>query len=69
MNQTTIKQTPIKQTPRGEYFKLRATDTARVWVRGEYDRASKRYECYAADDVNEFIYLKGTRAAFVGFTY
>jgi hypothetical protein len=64
-----MNQTTIKQTPRREYFKLRATDTARVWVRGDYDRATKRYECQAADDMNEFCYLKGTRAVFIGFTY
>lgn len=64
-----MDHTTIKQMLRGEYFKLRATDSARVWVRGDYVRGEDRYECHAADDVNEFIYLTGARVVFVEFTY
>lgn len=64
-----MHQTTIKQTLRGEYFKLRATDTARVRIRGDYISSEFRYECQAADDMNKVTYLKGTRVVFVGFTY
>lgn len=60
--------TTMAQCPKGEYFK-RTADAKRVWVRGEYNRSSKRYECHAADDVNQFIELAGNRVVFIGFTY
>lgn len=35
------KKTQVNKVNQGAYFKLRPTETAPVWVRGEYDKASK----------------------------
>lgn len=32
------KKTQVNKVNQGTYFKLRPTETAPVWVRGEYDR-------------------------------
>ena len=34
------KKTQVNKINQGTYFKLRPTETAPVWVRGEYDKAS-----------------------------
>lgn len=65
----TAVETPIRKTVKGEYVRLKNTDTAPVWVRGHYDRVSKSYALYRADDVNHETFVKGTRKVFVGFTY
>lgn len=60
--------TKIKDLPKGEYFKK--TETAKaVFVRGEYDRSSKLFECHAFDDINKVIYLNPNKEVFAGFTF
>ena len=44
----------LRDVPEGGYFKLTPTDTAPVWVRGEYVRGEKKYECWRYDDINDF---------------
>ena len=72
MECTVIK---VKELKKGDFFTLKdVTDTAFipnniVWVRGEYDRSSKKYECYKYDDVSHFSYFKGDRKVFTEFTF
>lgn len=35
------KKTQVNKVNQGTYFKLRPTETAPVWVRGEYDKVSR----------------------------
>ena len=63
-----MTQTPIKATQAGEYIKRKA-DAARVYIRGQYDRSAKAYECTAADDISQVIYIKADKPVFIGFTY
>lgn len=48
----------IRDIPRGEYFVTTSIspdetpDERCVWVRGEYNRSSRKYECYKWEDVN-----------------
>lgn len=51
----------IKDLPRGEYFRLQDSDTAPVWVRGEYIRQEKKYSTHRFDDVNHERLLPGTK--------
>ena len=44
------KKTQVNKVNQGTYFKLRPTETAPVWVRGEYDKVSKTYSCYKYED-------------------
>lgn len=59
----------VRDVPEGGYFKLAPTDTSPVWVRGEYVRGEKKYECYRADDICHFAYYKSNRYVYIGFTY
>lgn len=58
----------IKQVKKGDFFK-KTECSKRVFVRGDYVRSEKAFECYDAEDINSFIYLKSNKVVFVGFTY
>jgi hypothetical protein len=58
----------IRDLPKGEYIR-RKHDAATTYIRGEYDRSSKRYELRDCDDMNRSIWLKGDTLVTVGFTY
>ena len=62
------KQT-VRQLKKGEYFRFKKSDTAPVWVRGEYNREAKKSSTYRYDDVNRERLLGGDRVVFVGFTF
>lgn len=59
----------IKQLPKGEFIKLKDSESAPVWVRGDYDRASRSYSIYKFDDINHESFVRGSRSVFVGFTF
>lgn len=50
-----------------EYFKRKPT--GKVLVRGEYDRSTKTFACYHFDDINKFVYLKGSTPVITDFTF
>lgn len=59
----------IKDLKRGEFFRLTPSDTAPVWVRGEYSREAKKYSTHRFDDVNHEWLLRGEQLVWVGFTF
>lgn len=59
----------VKDLERGEYFRLKDSETAPVWVRGEYIRQTKKYSTHKFDDVNHERLLSGTRKVFVDFIF
>lgn len=63
-----MENSPIKAVKNGEYIK-RSADAKRVYIRGQYCRANRAYECMAADDINKTIYIKPEKIIFFGFTY
>jgi hypothetical protein len=60
--------TTVADLKAGEFFKLTMGSTA-VYVRGHYDRGSKRYSVTRFDDVNAERFLKGTTAVTVDFEF
>lgn len=59
---------PIRSTSKGEYIKR--TETAQtVYVRGDYIRERKAFECYAFDDICKVIYIKADKPVYVDFTF
>lgn len=64
-----MKQVQLKQVKQGEFFKLRETENAPVWVRGEYDREDKKYLCAKFDNINYEQMFKGNRIVFIGFDF
>lgn len=59
----------IRKLKKGEFFRLRESDTAPVWVRDEYVPALKKFSTYKFDDVNHEHLLKGNTIVFTGFTF
>lgn len=64
-----MKTQPLKSLKRGEYFRLKDSDTAPVWVRGEYIRQTRQFSTYRFDDVNHEHPLPGTKQVYVDFTF
>ena len=62
----------LKEVKKGDFFTRKAIDEPterQVYIRGEYDRESKKYECTRFDDINAVIYLKGTTEVYTDFTF
>ena len=68
-----MEQKRIRDLKRGEFFTLRDygeyPDSARVYVRDEYERSEKNYWCYKADDWNATTLKSGNKLVYVGFTF
>lgn len=63
----TVKQ--IKDLKFGDFFRLKDSETSPVWVREEYFRDCRRYNCHKFDDVNHEKLFKGTQFVFVDFSF
>lgn len=64
-----MQTTTIRALAKGEFFRLKDSCTAPVWVRGEYSRQARKYSTHRFDDVNHERLLGGERVVFVGFTF
>lgn len=62
-------KTTVKEIKKGTYFKFKNSETAPVWIRGEYVREAKKYSCYRFDDVNHERLTKGSQEVFVDFEF
>lgn len=61
------KTMKIKELKKGDFFTKKPLEypkDSQVWIRGEYDRSAKKYECHRFDDVNTFCYLSGAREVY-----
>ena len=59
----------VRKLGKGEFFRLKDSETAPVWVRGEYLPACRKFSCYKFDDVNHERLMNGNANVFVGFTF
>lgn len=59
----------IRQLKKGELFRLKDSDTASVWVRGEYVPSEKKFSTYKYNDVNHERLCKGETEVYVDFTF
>lgn len=62
-----MRKTTIKNLKKGSLFKLKDTESAPIWVRGKYDRSSKKYSTYYFDDVCHERFVKGDTKVFDNF--
>lgn len=68
--QKDYKKTKVNKINQGTYFKLKPTDTAPVWVRDHFDRATQTsYACHKYEDSNHETFLKGNRDIYINFTF
>ncbi len=58
----------LRDVKPGEYFK-RKPDARAVFVRGAYDRATKRISATDFDDINRELFIKPDALVVVGFTF
>jgi hypothetical protein len=58
----------IKSVKPGDYIKRKA-DSKAIYIKGEYDRTTKSYECVDVEDICRTIYIKADKVVYAGFTY
>ncbi|MND53799.1 hypothetical protein D3C80_448460 [compost metagenome] len=58
----------VESIKKGEFVKRKA-DAKGVFIRGEYDKSSKRYSLVDTEDHCREIWVKKGAMLFVGFTY
>lgn len=58
----------LDELPKGEFIKRKAA-AHRVYIKGEYDRGSKRYYVTDAEDINNYMLVAGSTKVFAGFSY
>lgn len=63
------KHVQLRQVKQGDYFRLADTPTAPVWVREDYNRSTRKYECYKYNDINHLGEFNGTRLVVTDFIY
>lgn len=59
----------LKTLKNGDFFKLNNKENATIYVKGEYDRSSKKYSCYKYYDVNDERFFNGSKKVFVEFEF
>ena len=62
----------IRELKKGDYFTMKPIDNPsenQVFVRGDYDRSERKYECYKFSDICSFRYLKGDKEVYTDFTF
>lgn len=62
----------LKDLKIGEYFTLKSIENPtekQVFIRGEYDRTERKYECGRFDDISYTRYLSGKTEVYTDFTF
>jgi hypothetical protein len=63
-----LKAVKIKDLVEGEFFIL-SSKSKSVFVKSDYDRSLKQYECSNFDNFSDYRYYKGNKIVFTGFTF
>lgn len=66
-----MRATTIRETPRGEYITLTATEApkrSQVWIRGQH-LGKGRYEIVRFNDINDSRTVRGEKQVFVDFIF
>ena len=59
----------VRELKRGEFFCLTESLNGRVYIRGEYDRSTKKDLCGVFDDISESRLFKGDRKVYTERTF
>lgn len=65
----------VKELKSGEFFTLKEYDEkskvpeSSVWVRGEFERSTKKYSCYKFSDMNHENFCRGDRIVYTDFEF
>ena len=64
--------TQLKNLKKGEFFTKKAIENPtekQVWIRGDYDRSERKYECTRFDDICATCYIQGAKEVYTEFTF
>ena len=64
-----LEASQLKKLVKGEFFKLKGSDTAPVWICDYYDRSARQYWVHKFDDINHGKFISGNRIVYFGFTF
>lgn len=64
-----MKPITIGKLKLGEFFKMKATESSPVWVRGEYDKGLKAFSCHKFEDTNHERFITGKTQVYCGFEF
>lgn len=62
----------IKELKKGEFFTIKPIENPtekQVYIRGDYDRSTKKYSCGRFDDICYEREFKGDKVVYTGFTF
>ena len=62
----------VKQLKNGEFFTLKPIaepKESQVYIRGEYDRSAKKYECGKFSDISYSRLIKGNTEVYTDFVF
>lgn len=62
----------LKELKKGDFFTLKNISypkESQVYIKGDYDRSTKTYECMAFNDICKFKYITGKKEIFTNFTF
>lgn len=61
----------LRELPKGAFFRriIGGKVTKGIYIKGDYDRTTKRYEVCKVDDINDTIFLPPTARIFISFEY
>ena len=68
LKETIMQNVTIKTVKPGDYIKRKA-DSKTVYIKGDYIRSLKGFECTDTSDINKSIVIKSDKLVFIGFTY
>lgn len=67
-----MKAIKLKDLKKGDYFTLKPIEepsSSLVYVRGDYDRSTRKYEVYKFDDICNCRMKKGDLTVYVDFIF
>lgn len=62
----------VKELKRGDFFTVRPIEypkESQVYVRGDYNHSTKRYECNKFSDICDFREFKGDKEVYTDFVF
>ena len=62
----------LKDLKKGEYFTIKPLENpkeSQIYIRGEYDRSTKKYDCERFDDISYSKEFDGNKEVFTEFTF
>ena len=62
----------LKDLKKGDYFTLKDITEPKenqVWIRDDYDHASKKYMCMRFNDINDSRLVAGDKGVYTEFTF